>query len=627
MTILITLVRKNFAVRHRPCCGFAVVFTTVVLAVFAVMEVDAGAATSSTSLATIDTPPRGSDVQRLRNDSRVVVIGHDDYQPDSLTATKVAAVPAGAEIGSIIPNRYIVTVSTNKQPDSFARGAGVVPLAVFTHALNGFTTELTPSQAVALADNPWVTGVEPDRVIGIDATQSSATWGLDRIDQRNLPLNSQYTYAASGEGVTVYIIDTGIAYDHVDFGSRVLAGATAINDGLGSFDCNGHGTHVAGTVGGATYGVAKSVTLYPIRVLNCSGSGSTSNIIAAVDWVTTQHTPNTPAVANMSLGGAASASLDLAVANSVADGVTYVVAAGNDNLDACSYSPAREPSAITVGATDNRDYRSSFSNYGACLDIFAPGTDIASDWWTSTSATSTISGTSMAAPHVAGAAALLLSADPTATPATIRTRMLANSTGSVVLDPQAGSPNVLLTTITTPGIPTGVVGTSGANAQSVVSWSAPADTGGATITGYAITASPGDRSCSWTSGALSCTVTGLTNGTAYTFSVTATNAAGTSSASSASSAVTASKVVSVKKGKTVSVLSALETLGTTVVLKSKIVTTVSAASKQICSVSSSGVVKGIKPGKCSLTVKITPPATKKVKKPKTTTTKISITIT
>ncbi len=621
MAILITLVRKNFAPRHRPCCGFAVVLTTVVLAVFAVMEVDAGAATS---LATIDTLPRGSDVQRLRNDSQVVVIGHDDYQPDSLTATKVAAVPAGAEIGSIIPNRYIVTVSTNKQPDSFARGAGVVPLAVFTHALNGFTTELTPSQAAALADNPWVTGVEPDRVIGIDTTQSSATWGLDRIDQRNLPLNSQYTYAASGSDVTVYIIDTGIAYDHVDFGSRVLGGATAIQDGLGSFDCNGHGTHVAGTVGGATYGVAKSVTLVPVRVFGCSGSGFTSHIIAAVDWVTSRHTPNTPAVANMSLGGAASASLDLAVANSVADGVTYVVAAGNDNLDACSYSPAREPSAITVGATDNSDYRSSFSNYGACLDIFAPGTDITSNWWTSTSATSTISGTSMAAPHVAGAAALLLSADPTATPATIRTRMLANSTGSVVLDPQAGSPNVLLTTIT-PYIPTGVAGTSGANAQSVVSWSAPADTGGATITGYAITASPGDRSCSWTSGALSCTVTGLTNGTAYTFSVTATNAAGTSSASSASGSVVGG--VSVKKGKTVSVLAALKTLGNTVVLKSKIVTTVSAASKKICSLSSSGMVKGLKPGKCSLTVKITPPDTKQVKKPKTTTTKISVAIT
>ncbi|MCX7895981.1 MAG: S8 family serine peptidase [Thermoanaerobaculum sp.] len=316
---------------------------------------------------------------------------------------------------------------------------------VYSHALKGFAVTLDAKQAERVADDPRVAWVEEDGVVTAIATQNNATWGLDRIDQRNLPLSGTYTYNTTASNVNVYIIDTGIRSTHNEFGGRVQSGYTAINDGRGTEDCNGHGTHVAGTAGGTTYGVAKSVRLYPVRVLDCNGSGTTSGVIAGVDWVRANHVK--PAVANMSLGGGASSSLDTAVTNAINAGVVFVVAAGNDNADACNYSPARVSAAITVGSTTSSDARSSFSNYGTCLDIFAPGSNITSAWHTSNTATNTISGTSMASPHVAGAAALVLADNPSATPSNVASTLINNATQGVVTGAGTGSPNRLLYTL------------------------------------------------------------------------------------------------------------------------------------------------------------------------------------
>ncbi|MEX7509342.1 S8 family peptidase, partial [Acinetobacter baumannii] len=250
-------------------------------------------------------------------------------------------------------------------------------------------------------------------IVNIDATtQSNPDWGLDRIDQKALPLNSAYSYLQTGSGTTAYIVDTGILSSHQEFSGRVLSGYTAISDGNGTTDCNGHGTHVAGTVGGTTYGVAKNVNLVPIRILGCDGSGASSNVIAGLDWILKNG--KKPAVVNMSLGGATSSSLDSAVENLFNNGYVMVVAAGNSNTDACSSSPARVSKAITVAATDNTDTRASYSNYGSCVDIFAPGSQINSSWIGSNTATKILNGTSMATPHVAGVVAEMLQSTPTA---------------------------------------------------------------------------------------------------------------------------------------------------------------------------------------------------------------------
>jgi subtilisin family serine protease len=299
---------------------------------------------------------------------------------------------------------------------------------------------MSEEEALALSQDPDVRFVEEDSIVEAWVTQTNATWGLDRIDQRDRPLNGTYVYTTTGSGVNAYIIDTGIRRTHGQFGGRAFAGFDAF--GGSTTDCNGHGTHVAGTVGGSTYGVAKSVRLYAVRVLNCSGSGTNSGVIAGVDWVTANHVK--PAVANMSLGGGASSALDTAVRNSIAAGVTYAVAAGNSNANAGNYSPARVGEAITVGATTSTDARASYSNYGSVVDIFAPGSSITSAWHTSNTATRTISGTSMASPHVAGVAARYLQSNPSASPATVRNAIVNDATTGRITGLPTGTSNRLL---------------------------------------------------------------------------------------------------------------------------------------------------------------------------------------
>jgi aqualysin 1 len=354
-----------------------------------------------------------------------------------------------------IPNRYIVVFEEwaagesgeNSNSKAVAEELSIVYGGrvdkVFKNAINGYSAEMTEKEADQLSRDFRVKFIEEDSVVSINqTTQTNATWGLDRIDQRDRPTNGTYTYNATGTGVNAYIIDTGIRRTHAEFGSRAFVGYDAIGDGQNSNDCNGHGTHVAGTVGGTTYGVAKNVRLYAVRVLNCQGSGTNSGVIAGVDWVTANHVK--PAVANMSLGGGASSALDTAVNNSINAGVTYVVAAGNDNANACNYSPARVTNAITVGSTTSSDARSSFSNYGSCLDLFAPGSSITSAWYTSDTATSTISGTSMASPHVAGVAALYLQNNTGASPATVTNAIKSTATTGRLTSIGTNSPNTLL---------------------------------------------------------------------------------------------------------------------------------------------------------------------------------------
>lgn len=363
--------------------------------------------------------------------------------------------PEGAPV---VPDQYIVVLQeeaagTPERParsgltisqvavDMAARYGGSI-LHFYDAALKGFAIRMPEERALRLAADPRVEYVEQDSEVWAVATQSNPTWGLDRIDERSLPLSNSYTYNTTASNVHAYVIDTGILASHTQFGGRVSGGATFINDGRGTTDCNGHGTHVAGTIGGSTYGVAKAVRLHPVRVLNCSGSGTTSGVIAGVNWVTNNRV--NPAVANMSLGGGASSSLDSAVSNSIASGVTYAIAAGNSNANACGFSPARVSSAITVGSTTSSDSRSSFSNYGSCLDIFAPGSSITSAWIGSNSATRTISGTSMATPHVAGVAALYRATHTSASPSTVRNAIVNAATTGVVGNAGSGSPNRLL---------------------------------------------------------------------------------------------------------------------------------------------------------------------------------------
>lgn len=368
-----------------------------------------------------------------------------------LTVSARAGTPAALPLGSIraaaegaIADSYIVVLKQDADSAALTRRYGGTVVTNYTSTVRGFHAGMSPLQARRLAANPAVDFVEQDATVSLagSTTQDSPGWGLDRVDQAELPLSGTYSYR-SASNVTAYVLDTGMRITHSQFGGRARYGRDFIDNDRTAQDCNGHGTHVAGTIGGRTYGVAKDVKLVAVRILNCAGAGSYSGIIAGVDWVTRNAVR--PAVANMSIGGPASSALNAAVNRSIASGITYAVAAGNENRNSCSYSPASTANAITVAATDQTDTRAGFSNYGSCVDLFAPGVRITSAGYGSNSAASVMSGTSMATPHVTGAAALVAAAHPAWTPARITAALLDNASANQVAAP-AGSPNRMLDT-------------------------------------------------------------------------------------------------------------------------------------------------------------------------------------
>ena len=492
-----------------------------------------------------------ADVMRLRKDKDVLLVELDR----TLSINESSGV-LGPDLSNLmgvpVADQYIVTLKNDVAPRVFATAeaaTGSQILSVYTAAMNGFAAMLNASALERLAKDPNVESIEQDRIVVLQGDQVDPPWGLDRVDQRSGTRNSRYSYTNTGTGVTAYVIDTGVMASHIDFGGRVGAGYTVYDDGRGTTDCNGHGTHVAGTIGGSTYGIAKAVSLIPVRVLSCSGSGSISGVIAGINWAISDHASGTPAVANMSLGGLYSASLNSAVANATEDGIVFAVAAGNNNRLACSYSPASEPTAITVGAIGGSDDRASFTNYGSCVDLFAPGVSIMSATIASSSASRMLSGTSMASPHVAGAAALLLQSDPTATPAQIAALIVNSATPDAITGLAAGSPNLVLYTgaafvspnPVAPSVPTLLTAVGGVT-QASLAWNAPTQSGGADVTDYVVEYSSNSGS-TWTvfadgvSTSTAATVTGLVNGTTYQFRVKAVSSGGTSEASSTATAI------------------------------------------------------------------------------------------
>ena len=349
-----------------------------------------------------------------------------------------------------IADRYIVTLSkdvadTQTESETVMRGRGGQVHHHFKNGFRGFTATIPATELERVRRQPHVMAVEADQLVQLNQAVSiepQAAWGLDRIDQADRPLDSQYAFKNTGAGVTAFIVDTGIRADHTEFAGRVLPGYSLVNDGNGTSDCHGHGTHVAGILGGNTWGVAKGVKLVPVRVMDCAGAGSVSGVIAGLEWAA--NTSLRPAVVNLSLGSGTSVALNAAVAAAVAKGLVVVVAAGNSAVDACTTSPASEPTAITVGATTSADTKASYSNYGACVDIFAPGSSITSAWYTSATASATMSGTSMASPAVAGVAALALQTNPAATPAAVAKYLVDNASPNKLSNLEPGSPNKLV---------------------------------------------------------------------------------------------------------------------------------------------------------------------------------------
>jgi subtilisin family serine protease len=444
----------------------------------------------------------------------------------------LAATPAGAATGNVlsvpgakaVPGSYIVILRddvtarsvTPQTAAALTQKYGGSVRSTWTAALHGFSAWMSEAQARSLAADPRVSYVQADaEVHALDTQTNPPSWGLDRIDQRNLPLDNSYTFTTTASNVHAYIIDTGIRITHTTFGGRATWGHNSVD--TNNTDCNGHGTHVAGTVGGSQYGVAKGVSLVAVKVLNCSGSGTTAQVADGINWVAANAIH--PAVANMSLGGGADPTLDNAVSAAINSGVTFAIASGNSNADACNFSPARVPSAITVNATDINDARASFSNFGTCTDIFAPGVNITSAWMTDDNATNTISGTSMATPHVTGAAALWLADHPGDTPGQVTAGLVNASTTNKVTNPGSGSPNRLLFTLF--GVPGGV---------SVTNPGSRSGTVGTAITSFTLTASGGTPPYTWSATGLPPglsigTSTGTVSGTpttAGTFTVTAT---------------------------------------------------------------------------------------------------------
>ncbi|WP_433221702.1 S8 family serine peptidase [Dactylosporangium sp. CS-047395] len=469
----------------------------------------------------------------------VVVAGVFGMSTTAAAAPQEGAIrPAG---GATVAGSYVVVLknTTALQRDGvdataqhLGREFGGTVGHTYRNALHGFEVSLSEAAAHRLAASPAVDYVQQNGVYRISGTESpTPSWGLDRIDQRNLPANNSYTYPTVASGVRAYIIDTGIRFAHNDFGGRAVSGYDAI-DGGSADDANGHGTHVSGTVGGTSYGVAKGVTLVGVRVLDASGSGTTAQVVAGIDWVTGDHDPGEPAVANMSLGGGVDTSIDTAVNNSIADGVTYAVAAGNDNgANACNGSPSRVPNAITVGSTTSTDARSSFSNIGTCLDIFAPGSSITSAWYTSNTATNTISGTSMATPHVTGAAALVLAQNPTYMPQQVRDSLVNSATTGVITGVGTGSPNRLLY----------VGGGTAANDFSIAA--SPASV--STVPGGSVSATVSTTTTSGSAQSVSLSASGLPAGASASFSPASVTSGGSSTLSISTSASTAPGTYSV----------------------------------------------------------------------------------
>lgn len=462
----------------------------------------------------------------------------------TFTAEEKLATEAGntsnASNSRFIKDAYIVVLKNevsdvDAEADQITKGLGTKPKFIYKHALKGFTANFPAAAIESLKKHPRISYLEQDQEATASFTQTGATWGIDRTDQLSLPLDGTYTYEQNGATVDAYIFDTGIRQDHTEFGGRAKPGFDAILAGGTANDGNGHGTHVAGTVGGATYGLAKNVTLYAVKVLGDNGSGSYSGVIAGIDWAIAHHTTR-PAVGNMSLGGGASTAMDDAVRRAIADGIVMCVAAGNDYMNAANYSPARTAEAITVGATTSTDGFASYSNFGSIVDILAPGSAIKSASYTGITATATLSGTSMATPHVAGAAVMYLEAFPGSSATDVQNGLKSKATANKISAVPTGTPNILLyakfSTVTpqvpeAPALSSPLNGATGTTTNPTLAWIA--STGAA---GYLVQVSTTPDFSTFTyNGSVTVTsvsLNGLTNGTTYFWRVNASNSAGTS---------------------------------------------------------------------------------------------------
>jgi len=465
----------------------------------------------------------------------------------ALLSLAVSAAVGGALPASAAPadqqaeQRYIVKTDSGSATSGVAqevRDSGGSVDNVYTEVLTGFSATMSAEQASDLRDDQQVQSITPDRRFHSSGVQTNPTWGLDRIDQRSASRNGSYRYTTTGAGVTAFVVDTGIRTNHSQFGSRATSGYDFVDGDRSATDCEGHGTHVSGTIGGSTYGAAKGVKLVSVRVLDCEGYGWASDIIDGMDWIIA-HKPKGPSVVNMSIGGGSYQLIDRAVERTIAAGIPVVVAAGNEGADACGSSPARVPSAITVAATDSHDERPYWSNYGRCVDVFAPGADVRSASITSTTASEVMSGTSMATPHVVGLVARYLQAHPRATPAQAAAAVAADATTNVVKFAD-GSPNRLLYAkppVVAPGKPDKVaVSTSNKAKSATIRWAAPRDNGGAAVKAYRVTRNgkdakgAGPKTVTVSAQTRKHTFTRLKKGYAYTLTVRAVSSVGTGSA-------------------------------------------------------------------------------------------------